>query len=67
MQYILLFIIYYLSIINNKESVCDIGNGKEKRIQSLVWKDSLEEGRATHSVFLPGESYGRKSLVGYGP
>ena len=27
----------------------------------------LEEGMATHSVFLPGKSHGQRSLVGYGP
>ena len=28
-------------------------------------EDPLEKGMATHSVFLPGESHGRRSLVGY--
>ena len=27
----------------------------------------LEEGRATHSVFLSGESHGQRNLVGYDP
>ena len=36
------------------------------RVRSLDWEDPLEEGMATHSsVFLPGESHGRRSLVGY--
>ena len=32
----------------------------------LGQKDPLEEGMATHAVFLPGESHGQRSLVGYG-
>ena len=30
-------------------------------------KDPLEEEMATHFVFLPWESHGQKSLVGYSP
>ena len=37
------------------------------RVQSLGWKDLLEEGMAPTPVFLPGESHGQRSLVGYGP
>ena len=33
-------------------------------VQSLGWEDPLEEGTAAHSVFLPGESQGQRSLVG---
>ena len=45
-------------------------------VQSLGWEDSLEEGMATHSSILPGESHGQRSLgagggggrgVGYSP
>ena len=28
---------------------------------------SFEGGHATYSVFLPGESHGQRSLVGYSP
>ena len=52
---------FYLSIINNKESICDVGNGQETRVQPLHWKDSLEEGTATHSIFLAGESHGGRA------
>ena len=31
------------------------------------WEDPLEEGLATHSSILPGESHGQRSLVGYSP
>ena len=42
---------------------------KETWGQSLIWKDPLEKGMATHSspVFLPGKSQGQRSLLGYGP
>ena len=35
--------------------------------QSLGREDPLEEGTATHSSVLPGESHGQRSLVGYSP
>ena len=37
------------------------------QVQTLGWEDPLEEGMATHSVFLPGESGGERSLAGYSP
>ena len=37
------------------------------QIQSLGWEDPREEGVATHSSILAGESGGQKSLVGYSP
>ena len=40
---------------------------QETRVQPLGQEDPLEEGIATHSVFLPGESHGQRSLVGYSP
>ena len=33
-------------------------------VPSLGWEDPLEEGMA---FFLPGESHGQRSLVGYSP
>ena len=37
-------------------------------VWSLGWEDPLEKGMATHSPgFLPGESHGQRSLVGYSP
>ena len=39
---------------------------QERQVQSLGWEDPLK-GRAPHSVFLPGESHGQRSLVGYSP
>ena len=37
----------------------------ETWVWSLGWEDPLEEGMATHPVFLPGESHEQRSLVGY--
>ena len=36
-------------------------------VQSLGQEDPLEEGMATHSSILPGESHGQRSLAGYSP
>ena len=35
--------------------------------QSLGWEAPLEEGMAATPVFLPGESHGQRSVVGYSP
>ena len=40
---------------------------QESWVQSLGWEDPLEEGMATHSSILPGESHGQRSVVGYSP
>ena len=37
---------------------------QEIRVQSLDREDPLEKEMATHSMFLPGESQGWRSLVG---
>ena len=34
-------------------------------VRSLGQEDPLEEGMATTPVFLPGGSYGQRSLAGY--
>jgi len=41
---------------------------QEMRVQSLGWKEPLEEGMATGPpVFLPGKSHGQRNLAGYSP
>ena len=40
---------------------------QEMGVRSLGQEDPLEEGMATHSRFLPGESHGQRSLAGYRP
>ena len=37
---------------------------QEIRVQSLDREDPLEKEMATHSMFLPRESHGQRSLVG---
>ena len=37
------------------------------QVQSLGQEDPLEKGMATIPIFLPGESHGQNSLVGYSP
>ena len=40
---------------------------QETWVRSLGLEDALEKGMATTPVFLPGESHGQRSLVGYSP
>ena len=43
---------------------------QETQVQSLGWKDPVEKGMAileATPAFLPGESHGQGSLVGYSP
>ena len=40
---------------------------QETWVRSLDWENLLEKGMATHSSFLPRESHGQRSLVGYRP
>ena len=49
------------------QTVKNLPTVRETWVQSLGWDDPLEEGMATHSIFLPGESPGQRSLVGYSP
>ena len=38
---------------------------QETWVGSLGWEDPLEKGMTTHSSILAGESYGKRSLLGY--
>ena len=40
---------------------------EESQVRSLGWKDTLEEGMATHSSILLGKSHGQRTLAGYSP
>ena len=40
---------------------------QEMQVQSLRHEDPLEEHMQPSPVFLPGESYGQRSLKGYNP
>ena len=47
--------------MSGKVSACNAGD----QVRSLGREDPLEKEMATHSVFLPGKSYGQRRLVGY--
>ena len=49
------------------QTVKNLPTMQETGVRSLGWEDPLEEEMATHSVFLPGESHGQRSLAGYSP
>ena len=40
---------------------------QEIQVQSLGQEDSLEKKMATYPAFLPGKSYGQRSLASYSP
>ena len=40
---------------------------QETQVHFLGQEDPLEKRRATTPIFLPGESHGQRSLVGYSP
>jgi len=40
---------------------------QEMWVRLLGWEDPTKKGMTTHSVLLPRESHGQRSLVGYSP
>ena len=42
-------------------------HAEDASVQSLDWEDPLERAWLPTPVFLPEESHGQKSLVGYSP
>ena len=40
---------------------------QETWVRSLGWEDSLKKEMAIHSIFLPGESQGKRNLEDYIP
>ena len=57
----------FLGGTNGKESVFQCKRCKRCRFNPWGQEDPLEEGLATHSVYLPGESHGQRSPAGYSP
>ena len=49
------------------QSVKNLPSVQETQVRSPSQEDPLEEEMATRPVFLPGESYGQRGLVGYSP
>ena len=67
-------ILFYLYKLNGKcprsllvQTVKNLPAMQETQVPSLGREDPLEREMATHSVFLPGEFYGQRSLTGYRP
>ena len=52
--------------VGNKGPACQCGL-KIKVVRSVGQEDPLEEEMATTPIFLPGESHGQRSLMGYSP
>ena len=52
------------ALVAQMENLCVM---QETQVRSLSEEDPLEKGRATHSVFLPREFHGQRSLAGYSP
>ena len=40
---------------------------RETGVRSLGWEDPLEKEMQPTPVFLPGESHGQRTLIGYSP
>ena len=49
------------------QTVKSLSAMQETWVWSLGLEDILEKGMATHSIFLPGESHGQRSLMNYSP
>ena len=47
------------------QMVKHLSTKRETWVRALGWEDTLEKEMAIHSLFLPGESHGQRSLVGY--
>ena len=52
------------SAVNNLPAMLEI---QEMWVQSLGWEDPLRRAWQPTSVFLPGKSYGQRSLAGNSP
>ena len=58
------FLSFFLSWLNGKESTCQCRRyGFDPWVRKIPWRRKWQPA----PVFLPGESHGRKSLVGYSP
>ena len=52
---------------SRKEPTCQYRKHKRCRFNPWVWKIPWRRAQQQSPVFLPGESHGQRSLVGYGP
>ena len=53
--------------ISGKETACQCKRRKRHKFDPWVGKISWKRAWQPPPVFLPGESHGQRSLVGYGP
>ena len=58
-----MYIIYWASLV--VQMVKNLPTMQETQVWSLGREDPLEKGWQPTPVFLPGESHGQRSLVGY--
>ena len=65
--YIFTSICYRVTYTLVAQTVKNLSTMQETWVRSLGQEDPLKKGMATDSVFLPGESHGQRSLVGYSP
>ena len=49
------------------QTVKNLPTIQETQVWSLGWADPLEKKMTTHSIFMPRESHGQRSLAGYSP
>ena len=54
-------------VLRSKEFACSIGEAGEVGLIPCVGKIPWRRKWQSTSVFLPGESHGQRSLVGYSP
>ena len=52
---------------SSKEPTCQCRKHKEMRVQSLRWEDPWKRQWQPTPIFLPGESVGQRSPMGYSP
>ena len=61
LSWFLFLFLFFAQYVGSKVSACNAGD-----MGSVPgWEDPLEEGTATHSSILAGESHGQRGLVGY--
>ena len=64
---LIFFVVYGNKISLVAQMVKRLPTTQETGVQSLGWEDLLEKEMEPTPVFLPGKSYGRRSLIGYSP
>ena len=65
-MWLFFFFAYFESLIASlmAQMIKHLPPMRETQVQPLGQEDPVEKGMGTHSVFLPGESRGQRSLAG---